>query len=95
MDPIFKMVEKLLREELQITANKKKVIIQKFWSQMTDHLGELYGDFPNHLMQYNQEIQARKKSIILATGKFGRWMMKIVYVDGDPNLAKEMETTEE
>ena len=93
IDPIFKMVEKLLKE-VQCTSIKKKSIIQKFWSQMTSHLGDLY-EVPNHLMEYNEEIQARKKSIILATGKFGRWMMKIVYVDGDPNLAKEMETTEE
>ena len=94
IDPIFKMVEKLLRE-VQCTSIKKKFIIQQFWSQMTSHLGNLY-EVPNHLMvEYNEEIQARKKSIILATGKFGRWMMKIVYVDGDPNLAKEMETTEE
>ena len=93
IDPIFKMVEKMLRE-VQLTSFKKKEIIKEFWSQMTSHLGDLY-EVPNHLMEYNEEIQARKKSIILATGKFGRWMMKIVYVDGDPNLAKEMENTEE
>lgn len=93
MNPIFVMLEKLLRN-LQITAVKKKAIIQKFWSQMTDHLGDLYV-VPNHLMEYNVEIQARKKSIILTTGKFGRWMMKIVYVDGDPNLSKEKEILEE